>query len=39
MINAGADDAGDIADAALGRMRQDEQLSQSGARIKSGLWA
>ena len=39
LINAGANDAGDIAHAALGRMRQDEQLSQSGARLKSGLWA
>ena len=38
LINAGACNAGDIANAALGRMRQDEQLSQSGARLKSGLW-
>lgn len=39
LINAGGCDAGDIADAALGRMRQDEQLSQSRARLTSGLWA
>jgi hypothetical protein len=39
LVNAGANDARHIADAALGRMRQDEQLSQSGARLKSGLWA
>ena len=39
LINAGACNAGDIANTALGRMRQDEQLSQSGARLKSGLWA
>lgn len=39
LINAGAYDAGEIANAALGRMRQDEQLSQSRARLTSGLWA
>jgi hypothetical protein len=39
LINAGANDARYIADAALGRMRQDEQLSQSAARLKSGLRA
>ena len=39
LINAGANDARYIADAALGRMRQDEQLSQSLARLNSGLWA
>jgi hypothetical protein len=39
LINAGSCDVADIADAALGRMRQDEQLSQSRARLKSGLWA
>jgi len=39
LINAGAYDARDIANAALGRMRQDEQLSQSRARLKSGRWA
>ena len=39
LINAGACDAGDIANAALGRMRQDEQLSQSEARLKSRLWS
>ena len=39
LINAGANEVGDIAAAALGRMRQDEQLSQSRARLKSREWA
>ena len=39
LVNAGANDAGDIAHVALGQMRQAEQLSQSGARLKSRLWA
>jgi hypothetical protein len=39
LVNSGAKDARAIAEAALGRMRQDEQIGQSAARLKSRLWA